>query len=93
MRKHLPIDLATIEKDGTYLGMVASIPPEDQFTRWRSEYEADMVSLAGERLFFDGDNSSGVSADLESATTIAPSWRATGGWARRWPPTGSPTDR
>ena len=67
-RKHLSIDLATIEKGGTYLGMVASVKPEDQFTRWRSEYEADIVvslaSLAGERLFFGGDNSSGVSGDL-----------------------------
>ncbi|MGH9260608.1 MAG: AAA family ATPase, partial [Acidimicrobiales bacterium] len=74
-RKHLAIDLATIEKGGTYLGMVSSIKPEDQFTRWRSEYEADIVvslaSLAGERLFFEGDNSSGVSGDLESATTVA----------------------
>jgi cell division protease FtsH len=54
---------------------VSSIKPEDQFTRWRSEYEADIVvslaSLAGERLFFGGDNSSGVSGDLESATTVA----------------------
>ena len=44
-----------------YLGMVASIPPEDQFTRWRSEYEADILvslaSLAGERMFFDGEAS------------------------------------
>src|SRR5207244_2690885 len=75
VRHHLTIDVATIEKGGTYLGMVASIPPEDQFTRWRSEYEADIMvslaSLAGERMFFDGDNSSGVSGDLESATTIA----------------------
>ena len=75
VRAHLTIDIATIEKGGTYLGMVASIPPEDQFTQWRSEYEADiMVSLAslvGERMFFDGDNSSGVSGDLESATQIA----------------------
>ena len=75
VRRHLTIDIATIEKGGTYLGMVASIPPEDQFTRWRSEYEADIMvalaSLAGERLFFSGDNSSGVSGDLESATTIA----------------------
>jgi ATP-dependent Zn protease len=74
-RKHLSIDLATIEKGGTYLGMVRSVKPEDQFTRWRSEYEADIVvslaSLAGERLFFAGDNSSGVSGDLESATTVA----------------------
>jgi cell division protease FtsH len=75
VRHHLTIDIATIEKGGTYLGMVASIPPEDQFTRWRSEYEADIMvslaSLAGERMFFSGDNSSGVSGDLESATRIA----------------------
>lgn len=75
VRAHMTIDIATIEKGGTYLGMVASIPPEDQFTRWRSEYEADIVvslaSLVGERMFFDGDNSSGVSGDLETATQIA----------------------
>ena len=74
-RQHMEIDIATIEKGGDYLGMVASIPPEDQFTRWRSEYEADILvslaSLAGERMFFDGDNSSGVSGDLESATAVA----------------------
>src|SRR5215213_7776457 len=33
VRAHMIIDIATIEKGGTYLGMVASIPPEDQFTR------------------------------------------------------------
>src|SRR3712207_1903450 len=52
-RQHLEIDPATIEKGSDYLGMVASIPPEDQFTRWRSEYEADILvslaSLAGDR--------------------------------------------
>jgi ATP-dependent Zn protease len=75
VRKHLTIDLATIEKGGGYLGMVASIPPEDQFTRWRTEYEADIMvslaSLAGERMFFEGDNSSGVSGDLNAATYLA----------------------
>ena len=75
MRQHMEIDIATIEKGGDYLGMVASIPPEDQFTRWRSEYETDILvslaSLAGERMFFDEDSSSGVSGDLESATTVA----------------------
>ena len=75
VRKHLEIDLATIEKGGTYLGMVSSIKPEDRFTSWRSEYEADVMvslaSLAGERKFFAGDSSSGVSGDLESATMIA----------------------
>jgi ATP-dependent Zn protease len=74
-RQHMEIDIATIEKGSDYLGMVASIPPEDQFTRWRSEYETDILvslaSLAGERLFFDQDSSSGVSGDLESATAVA----------------------
>jgi hypothetical protein len=55
--------------------MVSSIKPEDQFTRWRSEYESDILvalaSLAGERMFFDSDSSSGVSGDLDSATTVA----------------------
>ncbi|HST83221.1 MAG TPA: AAA family ATPase [Kineosporiaceae bacterium] len=73
-RRHLDIDIATIEKGSGYLGMVASIPPEEQFTRWRSEYESDILvslaSLAGERMFYDGDNSSGVSGDLSSATML-----------------------
>jgi cell division protease FtsH len=74
-RRHMEIDIATIDKGSTYLGMVSSIPPEDQFTQWRSEYESDILvslaSLAGERLFYGGDNSSGVSGDLHSATLIA----------------------
>ncbi len=74
-RQHMEIDIATIEKGSDYLGMVASIPPEDQFTRWRSEYETDILvslaSLAGERMFFEQDSSSGVSGDLESATAVA----------------------
>src|SRR4029079_3385786 len=75
VRHHLTIDIATIEKGGTYLAMVASIPPEDQFSRCRPKYEADVMvalaSLAGERMFFEGDSSSGVSGDLESATAVA----------------------
>src|SRR5690242_8989328 len=74
-RQHMEIDIATIEKGSDYLGMVSSIKPEDQFTRWRSEYESDILvalaSLAGERMFFDSDSSSGVSGDLDSATTVA----------------------
>jgi len=74
-RQHMEIDVATIEKGSDYLGMVASIPPEDQFTRWRSEYDSDILvslaSLAGERMFFNDDSSSGVSGDLESATSVA----------------------
>jgi len=74
-RKHLIIDIATIEKGSYYLGMVSSIKPEDLFTTWRSEYESDILvslaSLAGERMFFGGDSSSGVSGDLDSATQTA----------------------
>jgi len=74
-RKHLIIDIATIEKGSFYLGMVSSIKPEDLFTTWRSEYESDILvslaSLAGERMFFGGDSSSGVSGDLDSATQTA----------------------
>ena len=74
-RRHLEIDIATIEKGSDYLGMVSSIKPDDQFTQWRSEYESDILvslaSLAGERMFFEKDSSSGVSGDLESATTVA----------------------
>jgi cell division protease FtsH len=74
-RQHMEIDIATIEKGSDYLGMVSSIKPEDQFTRWRSEYESDILvalgSLAGERMYFNSDSSSGVSGDLDSATTVA----------------------
>jgi cell division protease FtsH len=74
-RSHLAIDIATIEKGASYLGMVSSIPPEDQFTNWRSEFEADLAvslaSLAGERIFFNGDHSSGVMGDLNMATRLA----------------------
>jgi cell division protease FtsH len=69
------IDTATIQKGADYLGFVKPIPIEEQFTSWRSEYEADiMVSLAslvGERMFFEGDSSSGVSGDLQNATAIS----------------------
>jgi ATP-dependent Zn protease len=74
-QRHMDIDLATIEPGAGYLGMVKPVKPEDQYVTWRSEFEADiqvfLASLAGERMFFDEDNSSGVSADLEGATTIA----------------------
>jgi len=71
---HLEIDVATIEKGSDYLGKVDTVSPEDQFTQWRTEFEADVLvslaSLAGERMFFGEDNSSGVSADLEWATKV-----------------------
>jgi cell division protease FtsH len=69
------IDTATIQKGQDFLGFVQPIPIEERFTSWRTEYEADvMVSLAslvGERMFFGGDNSSGVSGDLQNATRLA----------------------
>jgi len=75
VQKRNVIDTATIQKGGDYLGFVKPIPIEEQFTSWRTEYEADIMvslaSLAGERLFFEGDSSSGVSGDLHSATTIS----------------------
>jgi cell division protease FtsH len=75
VQKRNVIDTATIQKGADYLGFVKPIPIEEQFTSWRSEYEADIMvsvaSLVGERMFFDGDSSSGVSGDLQNATTLA----------------------
>lgn len=75
VRHHMQIDIATIDKGGAYLGMVASIPPEDRFHHWRSDYESDvtvsLASLVGERLFFGGDSGSGVSGDLQTATLLS----------------------
>jgi len=74
LRKHMTIDLATIERRGDVGGFVASIPPEDQFVQWKSEREIDVItflaSLAGERLFFDGDHSTGVGGDMRGATAL-----------------------
>lgn len=75
MKAHMAIDMATIVRRSNTLGMVKSIQIEDRFTQWRTEYEADIMtslaSLAGEKMFFADDNSSGVSADLRNATTLA----------------------
>lgn len=75
LKKHHEIDLATIDPGNDYLGMVAWIPIEERFKRFRSEYDADIMvsiaSLAGERLYFEGDSASGVSGDLMNATAIA----------------------
>ena len=75
MRRHMEIDLVTIERHGDTGGMVKNLLAEDRFTQWKSEFETDIMvslaSLAGERMFFDDDNSSGVTGDLRSATAIA----------------------
>ena len=74
-RQHSAIDVATIERRGDVGGFVSSIPLEDQMFHWKSEREADIVislaSLAGERMFFGGDNSVGVGGDLQNATRVA----------------------
>ena len=75
LRKHMLIDMATIERRGDVGGFVSSIPPEDQFVGWKSERESDVMvflaSLAGERMFFAGDSSEGVGGDLRGATYLA----------------------
>ena len=69
------IDMATIQRHSSALGMVKPIQMEDRVTRWRTEFEGEIMtsiaSLAGERMFFEGDNSSGVSADMNNATRLA----------------------
>ena len=94
IHRDLVIDVATIEKGGSYLGMVKPVRVEDTFTRWRSDYESEVMvflaSLAGERMFFDGDNSSGVSGDLEHATRIATYMEGYWGMGPPSPATGSP---
>jgi cell division protease FtsH len=74
MRKHMVIDMATIERRGSVGGFVSSLPPEDLFVTWESEREIDVMtflaSLAGERLFFDGDHSTGVGGDMQGATAL-----------------------
>jgi ATP-dependent Zn protease len=75
MRKHMAIDLVTIERHGDTGGMVKNLLAEDRFTQWKSEFEVDIMvslaSLAGERMFFGDDNSSGVTGDLRNATAVA----------------------
>ena len=77
LRAHAAIDIATIERRGDVGGFVSSIPEEDRMFEWRSEYEVDLMvslaSLAGERMFFEGDNSAGVGGDMRSATALAAS--------------------
>jgi len=74
-RKDLVIDFVSIEPGGSYLGVVSSTYDDETFLRWRSTFEVDILvslaSLAGERLFFGGDSSAGVSGDLRNATTVS----------------------
>jgi cell division protease FtsH len=83
LQKRATIDVATIERRGDVGGFVAPVPLEERFGQWRSEREIDVMtflaSLAGERLFFDGDNSGGVGGDLRSSTAMVTSMLAFAG--------------
>jgi ATP-dependent Zn protease len=75
VQTHQQIETATIQKGGETLGFVRPIPIDEQFTEWRTQYEAEIMtfvaSLVGEKMFFDGDSSSGVGSDLHHATAIS----------------------
>jgi ATP-dependent Zn protease len=68
------IDTATIERRGDVGGFVAPVPLEEQMFKWRTDVEIDVMtflaSLAGERMFYDGDNTSGVGGDMRQATGL-----------------------
>jgi len=68
------IDTATIERRGDVGGFVAPVPLEEQMFKWRTDVEIDVMtflaSLAGERMFYDGDNTSGVGGDMRQATSL-----------------------
>jgi cell division protease FtsH len=72
LRKRDAIDISTIEKRGRIGGFVAPVPVEERDFKWKLEMERDVMtflaSLAGEKLFFGGDNSVGVGGDLRSST-------------------------
>jgi ATP-dependent Zn protease len=74
LRRRDVIDIATIEKRGPVGGFVSWIPRVERDFDWRTDWEIDVLcalaSLAGERMFFGGDNSSGVGGDLGNATEI-----------------------
>ncbi|MDE0137554.1 MAG: AAA family ATPase [bacterium] len=74
LKSHANVDVATIERRGDVGGFVSYISLEDRFVQWKTELEVDikvsLASLAGERMFFKGDNSMGVGGDLRNATTI-----------------------
>lgn len=74
LRKREAIDIATIEKRGRIGGFVAPVPIEERDFEWKHELERDVMtflaSLAGEKVFFNGDNSVGVGGDLGSSTAM-----------------------
>jgi cell division protease FtsH len=74
LRKRETIDVATIEPRGPVGGFVAPVPLEEPGFEWKYGWEDDVMtflaSLAGERLFYEGDNSRGVGGDMNAATSM-----------------------
>lgn len=75
LKADFAIDVATIERRGDIGGFVNRVPLVERMFQWKSEAEHDIqiaiASLVGERMFFDGDNTNGVSGDMEAATRLA----------------------
>ncbi|MGE3326732.1 MAG: AAA family ATPase [Acidimicrobiia bacterium] len=74
LKKRETIDVATIEPRGPVGGFVAPVPLEEEGFPWKHLQEDEIItflaSLAGERHFYDGDNSVGVGGDLRASTLI-----------------------
>ena len=68
------LEVLSIIKRSVALGLLAHSEPEERFTQTKGEIEAliriAMGGLVAEELYF-GDTSSGVSGDLQAATTAA----------------------
>jgi cell division protease FtsH len=68
------LEVLSIIKRSSALGLLAHSEPEERWTRTRAEIEAliriAMGGLVAEEIFF-GDTSSGVSGDLQAATEAA----------------------
>ncbi len=75
LKKFEMIDVATIEPRGPVGGFVAPVPTQQEGFPWRYLQEDEIItflaSLAGERHFYDGDNSVGVGGDMRASTSIA----------------------
>jgi cell division protease FtsH len=74
LKKRETIDVATIEPRGPVGGFVAPVPLEEPGFPWKKLNEEEVMtylaSLAGERLFYDGDNSVGVGGDMAASTSM-----------------------
>jgi cell division protease FtsH len=74
LKRREMIDIATIEPRGPIGGFVSPVPLEEPGFPWRYLQEDEVMtflaSLAGERYFYEGDNSVGVGGDLRASTSI-----------------------